>query len=171
MIRRRLDPALAARYDPEDILAGAFLQARGRWREALARGEEPSHAWLYRIVLDHLIEVWRRETRQCRDARQTTPWPEHSSALWGLGLTGSGTSPSEAVVRDDERQRVREALGRLSAEDRAVLQLRHFEQLSFPEVARVLGISESAATMRYVRALRRLKEVWERGHPQQEVDG
>jgi RNA polymerase sigma-70 factor (ECF subfamily) len=43
--------------------------------------------------------------------------------------------------------------------DREVLALRHFEQLTPAEAARVLGIKEKAAGMRYVRALRRLKEI------------
>jgi RNA polymerase sigma-70 factor (ECF subfamily) len=43
--------------------------------------------------------------------------------------------------------------------DREVLALRHFEQLSNQECARVLGIGESAATKRYIRALARLKEI------------
>jgi RNA polymerase sigma-70 factor (ECF subfamily) len=37
--------------------------------------------------------------------------------------------------------------------------LRHFEQLTNSEYARVLEISEAAATMRYLRALKRLKDV------------
>ena len=40
-----------------------------------------------------------------------------------------------------------------------MLALRHFEQLTTPEVAQVLGIKEAAASKRYLRALRRLKEV------------
>jgi DNA-directed RNA polymerase specialized sigma24 family protein len=40
-----------------------------------------------------------------------------------------------------------------------VLALRHFEQLSPAETARVLAIKESAAEKRYVRALRRLKGI------------
>ena len=43
--------------------------------------------------------------------------------------------------------------------DREVVALRHFEQLSPVETARVLGIKEKAAGMRYVRALRRLKDI------------
>jgi RNA polymerase sigma-70 factor (ECF subfamily) len=45
--------------------------------------------------------------------------------------------------------------------DREVLTLRHFEQLSNVEVAQVLGIQERAASMRYIRALRRLKAILE----------
>jgi RNA polymerase sigma-70 factor (ECF subfamily) len=42
--------------------------------------------------------------------------------------------------------------------DREVLALRHFEQLSNAEIALVLGIQESAASKRYIRALERLKD-------------
>ena len=43
--------------------------------------------------------------------------------------------------------------------DREVVALRNFEQLSNAECARVLGLTESAATKRYIRALKRLKEI------------
>ena len=43
--------------------------------------------------------------------------------------------------------------------DREVLALRHFEQLSNAETAEVLGIKEAAASKRYLRALKRLKEI------------
>jgi RNA polymerase sigma-70 factor (ECF subfamily) len=43
--------------------------------------------------------------------------------------------------------------------DREVLALRHFEQLSNAEASQVLGLQESAASKRYVRALRKLKEI------------
>jgi RNA polymerase sigma-70 factor (ECF subfamily) len=45
----------------------------------------------------------------------------------------------------------------MSAIDREVLALRHFEQLSNAETAQVLGLSEAAASIRYIRALERLK--------------
>ncbi len=53
----------------------------------------------------------------------------------------------------------------LRESDREILWMRHFDQLTFPEAARVLGISESAATLRYVRALERLKKLWEQIDP------
>jgi RNA polymerase sigma-70 factor (ECF subfamily) len=55
--------------------------------------------------------------------------------------------------------RLQEALNSLEPFDREVLALRHFEQLSRAETASVLGICEAAVSKRYVRALRRLKEV------------
>jgi RNA polymerase sigma-70 factor (ECF subfamily) len=62
------------------------------------------------------------------------------------------------VLQEELRQQVRRALGRLAAADREVLLMRHFEGLSNGEVAQALGLTDSAATMRYGRALFRLKE-------------
>jgi RNA polymerase sigma-70 factor (ECF subfamily) len=57
------------------------------------------------------------------------------------------------------RQIRQEALNSLDPIDREVLALRHFEQLSRAEAAQALGISEEAGAKRYVRALKRLKDV------------
>src|SRR5216684_296671 len=88
MLQRRLDPKLAARLSAEELLAEAFLLARRKWagfKEQAAQSPSP-YAWLYRIVLDCLIECWRRETRACRDPRRELPWPQESSLQLGLGL-------------------------------------------------------------------------------------
>jgi RNA polymerase sigma-70 factor (ECF subfamily) len=55
--------------------------------------------------------------------------------------------------------RIEAGLRSLEQLDQEVLALRHFEELRNGEVAAVLGISEAAASNRYVRALGRLREV------------
>ena len=80
----------------------------------------------------------------------------------GLSLIAPGTNPSAAAVRDEVCARVRQALDLLKGADREILWMRHFDQLSFGEAGAVLGISENAATVRYVRALRRLKDLWQK---------
>jgi RNA polymerase sigma-70 factor (ECF subfamily) len=57
------------------------------------------------------------------------------------------------------KARLQAALEELEPLDREVLTLRHFEQLTPAQTAQVLGIKEKAAGMRYVRAVRRLKDV------------
>jgi RNA polymerase sigma-70 factor, ECF subfamily len=160
MLRRRIDPALAARIDPEEILHETFLQAGRRWPDYRRQHKATPYAWLYRIALDCLIDAWRRQTRDRRDLRRELPWPERSSEQLGLGLAGTDTSPSEAAVRDELRVRVRAVMAALSPQDQEILWLRHSDQLSFAEAGMVLGITENAATVRYARALRRLREKW-----------
>jgi RNA polymerase sigma-70 factor (ECF subfamily) len=89
------------------------------------------------------------------------PWPEQSSARLGLNLAGSGTSPSEAMIRAEIQERMQRALLRLRPEDREVVWMRHHDQLGFRELGMVLGVTEDAATQRYARALRRLKGYWQ----------
>ncbi len=56
---------------------------------------------------------------------------------------------------------MRQALDLLKEADRKVLWMRHYDELSFRDVAQVLGITENAAAVRYTRALRRLKVLWQ----------
>ena len=62
-------------------------------------------------------------------------------------------------MRGERKERIEEALEKMDPMDREVLALRHFEQLSNVEAAQELGINTAAASKRYVRALRRLKEI------------
>jgi RNA polymerase sigma-70 factor (ECF subfamily) len=61
---------------------------------------------------------------------------------------------------------MRQTLDLLKADDREILWMRHYDDLSFKEAAAVLQVTENAATVRYVRALRRLKDLWLKLHPE-----
>lgn len=160
MIERRRPSQLAGRCDAEDVFTEAVLVAQRRYGAFLTDSPMSPYAWLYRIVLDALIERWRHERRACRDPEKEMPWPDRSSMQLGFGLVDTGTSPSEAVERGELRERMQKAMAALSEIDREVLWMRHYDELTFKEAAKVLGIGESAATLRYVRALRRLKDLW-----------
>ena len=82
--------------------------------------------------------------------------PDQSAVQLADMLQASQSSPSRHMVREELRQRVRAALGRLGEQDREVLVLRHLEQLTMRETAEVLGVSLSAGQSRYRRALERL---------------
>src|SRR5207253_265350 len=99
-----------------------------------------------------------------RDARRevslhTGPLPQASSVSLAAQLLGRLTTPSHAAVRAEQQIRIQEALNGMDPIDREVLALRCFEQLANSETAQVLGLSETGASNRFVRALRRLKQV------------
>jgi RNA polymerase sigma-70 factor, ECF subfamily len=167
MVRRRLDPALSARVDPEDIVEDAFLRAGSRWSD-YDPGVMSGYTWLYRIVLDCLIETSRKAHAAGRSIRREVPWPERSSVELGLGLVGSTTTPSEAFARAELRQQIAWAVQQLKPDDREILAMRHFDELSHQEAAAVLGITPDAAMQRYARALRRLKRLWNQIEPHDE---
>ena len=67
-------------------------------------------------------------------------------------------TPASAAIQQELVRRLHAALAEMDEEDRDVILMRHFEQLSNVEVAQTLGINESTASSRYLRALKRLKE-------------
>lgn len=164
MLQRRIDPRLGARLDADDVLQETFLVAQRKWPGFAASGLT-LYAWLYRVARDCLIEAWRRETRDKRNAQHEMPWPEASSVQLGLGLVSPGTGPRSAAARAEQEGQVRQAMEMLSADDREILWMRHFDELSFAEIAAVLGVTENTATVRELRARRRLKDLWKTIHP------
>lgn len=164
MLRRRIDPALASRIDPEDVLHEAFLLAQHKWNGFKAGSKMTPYAWLYGIARDCLIEAWRKQTRQKCDMRRDMPLPEHSSIQLALDIVNPGTSPSDKAAHEELVQRVREVMEQLSDNDREILAMRHFDNLTFAEAGTLLSITENAASVRYVRALKRLRKLWQTAH-------
>jgi RNA polymerase sigma-70 factor, ECF subfamily len=166
MVALRLDHRLRGRIDPSDVIQEAFLEATER-RPEYARQSDPMppFLWLRFLTLQRLQLVHRQQlgTRSRDAGREVSihagPFPQASSAALAAQLLGRDTRASEVAVRAERKRRLQEALDTMDAIDREVLVLRHFEQLSNGECARVLGLSDSAATKRYLRALKRLKDI------------
>ena len=76
-----------------------------------------------------------------------------------MQLLGRLTSPSKAAIREETAKQLEDAIGSMKEMDREIIMLRHFEQLDNKEVAEVLGITEKASSIRYIRAIARLKDV------------
>jgi RNA polymerase sigma-70 factor (ECF subfamily) len=131
----------------------------------LRKPELPFFLWLRFLTGKKLQALHRHHLgTQMRDAHreislQSVAWPQASSESLAAHLLGKLTSPSQAAIRAELRQRVQEALDSMSLLDREVLALRHFEQLTNSETAQVLGITESGASNRFVRALQRLRSI------------
>ena len=164
MLQRRIDPALAVRVDAEEIVNEGFFLARRKYPQFKKESRTTAYAWLYRIVLDCLIDAWRRENREKRDLARDVRFPAESAGQLGVGLVFSGTSPSEAFERRRLQQKMQKVLDLLSPNDREILWMRHFDQLTHREAADILDLTESAATLRYVRALERLRKLWQKLH-------
>jgi RNA polymerase sigma-70 factor (ECF subfamily) len=165
MVELRLDRRLQARIDASDVIQEAFVDAAARLPEYLREPRLPLLLWLRLVVGERLTKLHRQHLgAQMRDAgREVSLYrgalPPASSAALAAQLLGKHTSPTQAAVRAERLLRLQEALNSLAPLDREILSLRHFEELTCAESARVLEIEESAAAKRYIRALKRLKEV------------
>jgi RNA polymerase sigma-70 factor (ECF subfamily) len=164
MVRLRLDRRLQGRLDPSDVLQETYFEVARRAADYAANPTMSPYLWLRFLTGQRLMQLHRQHLgTQMRDAGQEVSLyrgalPQASSVSLAHHLLGRLTAPSVAAVRAELQLRVQEALNSMEPMDREVLTLRHFEMLSNEETAAVLGLRKSAASNRYVRALRRLKE-------------
>lgn len=167
MVHFRLDPRLRGRIDAEDVLQEVYVDAVRR-RDAFRASQPMSFfVWLRLVVGQTLIDLHRKHIGAAmRDAGRERSLgcgisPGTSQSL-SFHLLGKLSSPSQAAMRAELAVSLTQALDEMNETDREILALRHFEELSNKETAEVLGIERKAASIRYVRALERLKKVLER---------
>ena len=161
----RMDSRLRGRIDAGDVVQEAFLEASAHRADYFRDPALPLFLWLRRLVGNKLLELHRHHLgthmrNAARDvALQGAATPHATSAALIDQLTGHATRPSGAAMRGEQKAQLHAALDAIDPIDREVLALRHFEQLTNGEAARVLGIQERAAAKRYLRALKRLKTI------------
>lgn len=162
-VELRMDPVLARRLDASDVVQAALVDASRRLADYLREPKMPFHLWLRQLAQDRLIDAHRRHrvaARRSLDREQSLTAPaalDHSTIELAAQLCDAELTPAAAALRAELAVRLREAIDSLDAADREVVLLRHFEQLSNQDVAQALGLSEAAASMRYLRAIRRLR--------------
>ncbi len=167
MVAARLDRRIAARVDASDVVQDALGEASGRLAGFVRDRPVPFYSWLRRLTLlrlswSHRFHLGSRKRCAVRDVSLGTRPFANSSAAAFDGLPGSGTSPSQNAVRDEECEQVRAVLDQLESGDRTFLELRYVEKLALAEIADRLGIGSSAVKMRHVRALKRFRGLLER---------
>ncbi len=166
MVNLRLSRRLQGRIVDSDVLQEAFLDVGRRLSEYVADPKLPFFLWLRHLTGLKLVEIHRKHLgSQLRDAdREVTlhhgGLPGADSVSLAAQLLGTATSPSQAVIKAETRLFVQEALNSMNPIDREVLALKHFEQLSMSEIAQVLSLSKAGAGSRYLRAIKRLREVF-----------
>ena len=166
MVQLRLDRRLQGRIDPDDVLQEAFVDAvapadRIRGQSGPCR----PFLWLRFLTMQRLVTLHRLHLGvKSREAGREVslysgPLPAADSRSLAAQLLGRLTTPSRAAIRAEIQIKIQDALNAMDPIDREILALRHFEELNNSETAAVLGIHKAAASNRYVRALRRLKEI------------
>jgi RNA polymerase sigma-70 factor (ECF subfamily) len=164
LIALHLDPRVAARIDPSDVVQESLADADRRLADYLRIRPLPFYPWLRRLALQRLTDLHRlhlrSKKRSVRREEARLPLLSDDSIQQLAGrLMARGSSPSAGLQHRDLQELLRAALFRLAERDREVLILRHLEQLSVKEIAAVLGITEGAVKVRHVRALERLRQV------------
>lgn len=163
IIRFRMDRRMAARIDPEDVLQETFLAGQKRTHNLIESPTDSFLVWIRMILRQTMVDLFRHHlgaqrrsaNRERRDERKIY----HSDESFSMAtlLVAKTKSPSSVFSRKEMVSRVENCLDKLGESDREIIALRHYEELGNKEIAEILEISEKNASIRYVRALARLK--------------
>ena len=157
LVRLRLDCRLQGRIDPSDVLQEAFVDASNRLVDYASNPDFPVFLWLRFLTSQRLNMLHRQHFGPTRNpvrevSLHSGALPQADSMSLAQQLLGRLTTPSQGAIRLEMQLRVQDALNTMDPIDREVLALRHFEELTNKETAAVLGLQQTAASNRYVRA-------------------
>ncbi len=164
IVRERMNRRLSGRLDDDDVLQEIYLQAETRLMHFSGQTDEEAVGWLFLVAKQTVVDIHRRHlAAKVRDLRRELRPGDVAPSLsqpssWLFGSAGL-TSPSQIVARDERQHWLHGILDSLPENDREIILLRHFVECSNAEAAEVLGLSPQAASIRYVRALARLRDL------------
>jgi RNA polymerase sigma-70 factor (ECF subfamily) len=165
IVNFRLDYRLSGRISESDVIQEAYVRSAKHLDNFLARPDLPFFVWLrmelHQMLQDlhrHHFDTAKRDVRKDQMFPHPDPGCETSMAI-AAHLIGRVSTPSRLVEKAEQIALVQQTLEQLPELDREIIALRHFEELSNVETADYLGIEAAAASKRYLRALRRLKEI------------
>ncbi len=167
IVHFRLDYRLNGRVSESDVIQETYVRAAQRLKGYLEKEDLPFFVWLRLEISQKLHDIHRKhfgaEMRDIRKEwrRDNSSNTEKTSLALAAHIVAQVTSPSRLVERAEQIAKLDTTLNEMNELDREVIALRHFEELSNLETAKILNIQPAAASKRYLRALKRLKEVME----------
>lgn len=165
MVDMRLDRRIQQRLDASDIVQEVMIEANRRLRTYLEDPSMPFHLWLRQMARDRIIDAHRRHRvsgKRSVDREQANVAAQRfdRSTVELVGqLCDPELTPAAAATMQELQRRFQVAIESMDDHDREIVLMRHFEQLSNQDVARSLDLTEPAASMRYLRAMRRLRKL------------
>ncbi len=165
LIRMRLDQKIQKRIDVSDVLQDVLIEANRRLTRYLNDPVMPFHLWLRQIARDRIIDAHRRHRVSAkrsvdREQQMVAPRGYDQSSIHLASLLGDQQlTPAAAALQKEMARKVEAAISELDPKDCEIIVMRHYEHLTNQEISQALGLNEPAASMRYMRAIRRLKVI------------
>ncbi len=163
LVQMRLDKKIRNRVAPSDVVQDVLVEVNRRLPKYLDSPPMPFHLWVRQIARDRIIDAHRHHRGSAkrsvdREQRMVTQRGYDQSSIHLAALLGeSRIAPAEVMIRKEMALKVESAIAMLDSQASEIIVMRHYEHLTNQEIANVLGVSEPAASMRYLRAIRRLK--------------
>lgn len=157
-VKKRAGDLLMQKADPEDYVQEAMMQALQYTPRFLVSDRDQFRGLIARITENVLRDHAVAHKRQKRDVERDRSLPGDSDMLNLDPPRQQVTRPSTAAQRDEDKAWIRLGLELLPRDERVLVKLREWEGQSFATIGKHLGISESAAQMRFQRVLPKLAQ-------------
>lgn len=161
-VASRLDNALRARYEPEDVLQQVYVQVLKEVGRFESRGPNSFLNWVFTILDHKIIDVRRAAHRQIRAIARETPADTLGPSASYLNLLDyvycDSETPSRAARRDEAVGALLTCVSALNISHREVLELRFLQGMAVADVAQALGKTDGAVVALTKRALDALRK-------------
>lgn len=165
LVRMRLDQKIQRRVDVSDVVQDVLIEANRRLTRYMDNPILSFRLWLRQIARDRIIDAHRRHrvsAKRSVDREQAMAAPrgyDQSSIHLASLLGDNNLTPAANALQVEMARKVEAAITHLDERDCEIVIMRHYEHLSNQEIAQALELTEPAASMRYLRAIRRLKVI------------
>lgn len=119
--------------------------------------------WVRVLVQNEIKNQAVFQNADCRNADKEIHPVKNESGSWldiGAGLADTGKTPSKIVEAKDNMDRLAQALEQLTEDQREIIVMRQYEELSFGDIGEILNCSEDASRMKFVRAMDKLTDIF-----------
>lgn len=165
LVRMRLDQKILQRVDASDVVQDVLIEANRRLQTYLENPVLSFRLWLRQIARDRIIDAHRRHRVSAkrsvdREQKLAPPRGYDQSSIHLASILGDNKlTPAAGALQKEMARKVEAAVALLDDRDSEIIIMRHYEHLTNQEIAQALDLTEPAASMRYLRAVRRLKGI------------
>ena len=165
LVRMRLDQKILQRVDASDVVQDVLIEANRRLQTYLENPVLSFRLWLRQIARDRIIDAHRRHRVSAkrsvdREQKLAPPRGYDQSSIHLASILGDNKlTPAAGALQKEMARKVESAVTLLDERDSEIIIMRHYEHLTNQEIAQALDLTEPAASMRYLRAVRRLKGI------------
>lgn len=169
LARMEVGPKLQRKVDPSDLVQETLLDAHRQFPRFEGTTEAQFLAWLRRILagkaantVRHYLGTQGRNIQQELEGQLSESFDRMSGHLSQLAVATSG-SPSQHVLKREQSVMIADALQELSDDYRQVIVLRHWDELTFPEIAERMNRTVDSVEKLWLRAVSKLRQTVGRG--------
>lgn len=155
--RQELPEGLRAKVAPSDIVQETACDAHRDFARFTGTTADECFAWLRAILRNNVLDAVRRfEQAQKRDTGREISMDSGPGRTIGQSLQLPGQPPDGSAIRREDATVIRRLLTRLPRDYAAVIEMRYWQGLSFPEIASRLARSPEAVRKLWYRGLQQL---------------